>query len=278
MPLIKGRHKWSLWLRNHKPLKVPSYKEQRTIRTSLGMTLEQPFPRCPGKGSRYDLGRDPFMKKLEASGDFSHSGKRQSHLCDVCRCKRTAGWGTKHYGVGMCFWHDCAGARKLAKSMTIALQQGYPLDPVKYHSDRDYIEDVRKMAEAAHGRLSLGEELNVLRAHIQEIEKLYSETGADALSMKTPRGPEAMTDDVKLTHLVRLIKAVSDLTRDTYVIEENDYVHIDEVKQFLWAIYKMIEDKYKRMMTGEIKQEELLNSVQVGLRNVVMPHVGRKKK
>jgi len=272
----KGKFKWSVYKKYVKPLPVPSRKEQIKIKQSLCLDADHPFPRCSGKGSRYI--NDPFIRKLEKAGDFSHSGNRRQHICDFCRCKKTAGWGTTHYGTGMCYWHDVDVGRKVSKSMAIAMQQGYPLNPIKYKSDRDYIEEVRKMAEAAHGRLDLGEDLNVLRAHIQEMEKLWEAKGEDAMTMKTKDGAAEMTDDVKLTHLTKLIKAVSDLSRNAYVIEESDYVHIDEVKQWLWAIYKMVDDKCKRLITGELDQNDLLASFQGELKNISMPKTGRRKK
>lgn len=179
----------------------------------------------------------------------------------------------------MCYYHDVDTGKKVSKSMTIALQQGYPLNPIKYRSDRDYIEEVRKMAEAAHGRLDLGEELNVLRAHVQEIEAMYDKTDARALTMKG-KGDEAvnMTDDVKIDRLVKLVKAISDLSRNAYIIEESDYCHTDEVQQWLWAIYKMIENICKKHIVGEIDSNDLIKAFQSGLKDITMPATGRRKK
>jgi len=273
----KGRFKWSVYQKYVKPLPMPSRKEQIKIKHSLGLDADHPFPRCPGKGKRSV--RDPFIRKLEKAGDFSHSGNRREHICDFCQCKHVAGWGTKHYGVGYCYFHDVDSGRQVSKSMTIAIQQGYPLNPIKYRSDRDYIEEVRKQAEAAHGRLDLGEELNVLRAHMQEVEEMYSKTGAESLTMKGKDGEAVlMTDDVKIDRVVKLVKAISDLSRNAYIIEESDYVHIDEVKQWLYGIYRMLDNVCKKHIVGEIDSNDLSKAFQTGLKNIAMPATGRRKK
>jgi hypothetical protein len=268
---MRGKFKWWLYKKYVKPLPTPSRKEQGKIKSSLGLDTDHPLPRCPGKCAK-------TVRGLEAKGDFSHSGSRKAHLCEVCRCRKVAGWGTKHYGVGYCYYHDVDNGRIVSKTMAIALQQGYPLNPIKYRSENDYIEAVRAMAEAAHGRLDLGEELVLLRSHIQELENLYHKTGAEALTMKGNKGPEPMTDDVKLDKLTKLVKAVSDLSRDSYVITESDYVHIDEVKVWLWQIYRLIEDKCKRLITGELNPNDMLPTFQECLKSIVLPKTGRKNK
>jgi len=118
----------------------------------------------------------------------------------------------------------------------------------------------------------------VLRAHIQELEEMYRKKGKGSLKMKTAQGPEDMTDDVFLTHLTRLIKATSDLSRNAYVISEQDYIHLDEVKVWLWSIYKLIDDKCKRLITGELKPNDLLPAFQAGLKSIAEPRAGRRKK
>jgi len=267
----KGKFIWRVYKKYVKPLRKPSDAELRKIRHSLCLEDRHPFPRCPGKSTH-------LVARFEENGDFSHSGNRRKHICEKCRCKHVAGWGTKHYGVGFCYWHDVDNGRQVSKHMAIALQQGYPLNPIKYRSDSEYVEDVRKQAEESHGRLDLAEELVVLRAHLQEIEDVYHKKGDGHLTMKGTHGSQPMTDDVKIDRLTKLVKAISDLSRNAYVITESDYVHADEVKQFLWGIYKMIDDRCKRLITGEIDPNNLLVSMQEGLKDVVLPKTGRRNK
>lgn len=263
--------KKDLWFKTHKPLPSPSLAERRKINASLGMPRDHPFTRCPGKSLK-------AVKEFEEKGDFSHSGPRDKHICDKCRCKKVAGYGTKHYGVGYCFYHDTSGARQMTKTMTVAIQQGYPMNPIKYKSESEYINDVRKMAEDANGRLSLGEELNLIRAHLQEFELKWKELGDKALTMKAGAKVVDMSDDVKINMLCKLGKAISDMTRDSYIITESDYCHIDEVKVWLWDIWQCVEKNIKKMIQGEINPNELQGTIQEEFKTIVLPKTGRKKK
>jgi hypothetical protein len=232
------------------------------------------FPRCPGKGT-LSIG-DPVIKKFEAAGDFSHSSKK--HICDICRCKHVAGYGTNHYGVGYCYYHDIGSSKKLAQHMAIALQQGFPADPVKYRSDRDYIDKIKEMADAANSRLNLNAELDLLRAHLLELEELYSKKDSSGLTMRGRSGePAPMTDDVKISLIAKLTKAVSDIAKQSYIITENEYVHVDECKIWLWGIYQMLEGLCKKLLLSELKSEDMLVAIQSGMKNITLPRTGRRK-
>lgn len=259
------------YFRYVKPLPVPSRCELVKIKSSLCLDSDHPFPRCPGKKWRK-------IKKLEKVGDFSHSGQRRAHICDVCRCRRVAGAGTRHYGVGYCFYHDVDRGRRLSKTMAIALQQGYPLGPVKYESESEYIEKIRRMSEQSQGRLDMGEELVLLRTHLQEVEKLWKESGEDKLLMNTKSGPQKMTDDIKITLLVKLTEAISKLSRDTYAITESDYCHIDEIKTWLWTIYRCMSSNIHKVITGELDVNNLEQAIQGEFKQIPIPKTGRKNK
>lgn len=250
---------------------IPSKAEQHKIRLSLGMPANMPFMRCPGKSVT-------FVRACEAKGDFSHSGPRKQHICEKCRCKRTAGQGTKHYGVGYCYYHDINGSRVIAKSMAIALQQGYPLDPIKYRTETEYIDQVREQAEQAQGRLSVGEEINLVRAHLQEFELMWRKVGAEGMTMRAGTKVAPMTDDVKLELLVKLADTVSKLTRDSYVITESDYCHIDEIKVWLWEIWQCIQRNINRMLCGDLKDVDLEAAIKQEFKLIPLPKTGRKNK
>ena len=251
-----------------KPLPVPSRAEQMKIKRSLCQDADWKFPRCTGKCKNR-------IKKLEEGGDFSHSGSRREHTCELCRCKRVAGWGTKHYGVGNCFYHDIDHSRRLAKAMTTALQQGYPLAPVKYQSESQYIEAIRRMAEESQGRLNMAEELILLRSHLQEVEKLWNDKD-NPLTMASRSGSTKMTDDVKIGCLVKLTEAISKLSRDQFSITESDYVHLDEVKTWLWSIWQCITRNIQKMIVGELNPNNLQEAIQNEFKQIPIPKSGRK--
>jgi len=162
--------------------------------------------------------------------------------------------------------------------MTIALQQGYPVDPIKYQSDSEYIERVRKMAEEAHGSLSVREEITLLRSHLQEVEKLWRKDGETGLTMKSAHGHLPMTDDVKIALLVKLTEAISKLSRDTYVITESDYVDISQVKVWLWNIWLCVQKNIKKVVSGEMNVNDLEVAIQNDFKEIPLPKTGRKNK
>jgi len=253
-------------------LPVPCSAERTKIRTSLGLDALEPFIRCRGK-------LHAKVRKFERQGDFSHSGSSRQHICDKCRCKHTAGWGTTHYGVGYCWYHDIDAKRMMAKAQTIALRQGYPLDPIKYKSDSDYIDDIRRQAEDSGNILGMRDELVLLRTHLQEFENFWKTADpAKKLTMKTARGAENMTDDIKLSLLVKLTKAISRLSRDQYVITESDFIAVDEVKIWLWAIIQSLERNHRKLMAGELDKKDFLAAMMADLRAIPQPKQGRSKR
>lgn len=258
-----------LYFRYVKRQPTPCRAEQVKIKQSLGLDADHPFPRCPGKSKTK-------VRKFEAKGDFSHSGNKREHICPECRCERVAGWGTRHYGVGYCFYHDMDKGRKLAKSMTIALQQGYPLAPLKYQSESEYIESIRRMAEQANGRLDLSEEIILLRSHLQEVEALWKDDKEKKLTMKVGQGTAPMSDDVKIGLLVKLTEAISKLSADTYRITESDYVHVDEIKTWLYSIWLCITKNIQKMIVGELSPNTLQEAIQNEFKQIPLPKVGRR--
>jgi len=268
---VKGKFNAKWYFSVVKPTPPPSKAELVKIKASLCLDADHPLPRCPGKNLK-------LVRKLERGGDFTHSGNRRKHICDVCRCKRIAGKGTKHYGVGYCFWHDTDCGRRVAKTMAVALQQGYPLNPIKYQSDNEYIDAIRKMSENAQGRLDMGEEIILLRTHLQEMEKLWKTDGAEKLLMSTKSGPAKMTDDIKITLLVKLAEAISKLSRDTFAVTESDYLHVDTVKVWLYTIWQLIVRNIQRTVVGELDINNLQQAMQDEFKKVPFPKVGRKAK
>ena len=164
----------------------------------------------------------------------------------------------------------------MSKAMAVALQQGYPLDPIKYQSDSEYINEVRKMADESKGVLGIREELVLLRAHLQEVEMLWNKEGHEALTMKAGRGVVPMSDDVKIDRLVKLTEAISKLSRDQYVITESDYVSVAEIKVWLWEIWQAVTKHIKRVVTGEINVNDLEKALQADFREIPLPKTGRK--
>ncbi len=263
---------WKLAREKCPCLPTPPIAEQLKIKRSLNIERNEPFPRCRGK-------MQAKVRKFEKKGDFSHSGTARAHLCNECRCNRVAGWGTSHYGVGYCWYHDLDNARSFAKSQTIALRQGYPLDPIKYQSDSEYIDDVRRQAEASGNVLSVRDDLALLRTHLQEFENFWRTADpAKQLTMKTAHGSAPMTDDVKITCLAKFMSAISRLNRDQYIITEQDYIAVDEIKTWLWAIYQALERNHRKLLSSELDAKDFMTAMTRELKEIALPKAGRKRK
>lgn len=98
-----------------------SQAQQLGIRKILGLPSWARLPRCSAKSKT-------FVQKCEEASDFSHSKK--DHICDECRCKNTAGLGTKgdfyglgietgHYGCGWCERHEKGYRKGCAKDYAV---------------------------------------------------------------------------------------------------------------------------------------------------------------
>jgi len=261
---------WKITSKKFPRLPIPSKAEQFKIKRSLNIETQEPFPRCRGK-------MQVKVRAFEKKGDFSHSGTARAHLCNDCRCKRISGWGTTHYGVGYCWYHDIDASRGFSKTQAIAMRQGYPLDPINYKSDSEYIDDVRRQAADSGNVLSLRDDLVLLRAHLQEFEKFWREAGPNELKMKTAHGASKMTDDVKIACLTKLVNAVSRLSRDQYVITESDYIAVDEIKTWFWSIIQALERNCRKLVAEEIDKKDFLPAMMRDLREIPMPKQGRKK-
>lgn len=84
-------------IRKHLPL-----GHEKQVRTFLNLSPNQPLPRCPGRSKEK---AEQYVK----AGDDSHMAV--GHICDDCRCDRTAGEGTRGdlYGLGVDTGHHGTG-------------------------------------------------------------------------------------------------------------------------------------------------------------------------
>lgn len=270
---IDGEIKNARWWKKHKNdfVPKPSKAEIRKIKLSLGIRSACKLPRCVGKNLT-------FVRRVEKEGDHSHSAI--DHMCGKCRCKHIAGTGTVHYGVGLCIFHELTEryARykvKIAEEHKMALQQGYPDHVYLYKSDNKALEEIRQAAEEAGDQMSLREELNLLRANMQDLQSVM---GSKKLSMKSGESTADMTDDVRIRLITSLATAIGKLTEQQLVITESDYVHADDVRVWLFNIWKLIEDTCTKMVRGQIDPNDFIKTIKPDFVRIVMPKTGRRKR
>lgn len=189
------------------------------------------------------------MRHLEGHDD-------PGHICDECRCRFTAGYGTSHLGVGYCIVHDrdlryVKHARQVMEAQKIAIQQGYPEKAWRYAvTDPDgYVAEIRKAAEDAQGSLDLREEVVLVRSEIQRLLK-DCENGEFRVRVGSPRdGYEYVrADDMEKAKVLNaLVRSLSRISVDNLRLTEDEMVSKDRLK--VWAagtisiIERMAPDK-----------------------------------
>lgn len=224
------------------------------------MRYDQPFMRCKGK----DVA---FIKAAEAAGDMSHSEKK--HVCDACRCKRIAGSGTRGdfyglgpetgmYGVGMC--NTCASRMSpglVAKHARRQLEciQAYGVD-VKSRDSEYGLKVMEAETAMAVQKQEVRQELSIVQNELKRIQKTMED---DTFTEMTREGPMPAADKTKAMLVLEFAKVISKLNLDHYKLNENDYVHVDEVTQRLMemveigrqCISKAIEMTIAKQVRGE---------------------------
>ena len=181
----ENRTKW------RKPLTKTQLK---AIKLKLGLRPLDPLPKCPTKSQTK-------LTQLELNGDFSHSDyhppenwdgftkfqlqkrfrkKKTGGIhppCHICGCTRTAGWGTKHYGWGLCCSHERGrGYRgdkhEIADRHLLALQQRHPY----FYWEMDKVKDsIARRGKQAEGKFDLTLQVKNVAGILDAFYKTVSE-------------------------------------------------------------------------------------------------------
>lgn len=229
---------------------TPDLDEKKRIKASMGKKHNESFHKCRHRSNSK-------LEKLEAAGDYSHSGDK--HICDECRCGRTAGQGTEHYGIGFCFEHEnCCGASRrnntlVAENQKEAILQGYPDKVYKYQSNDKYMDKIREVAEESGGMTDLREEMILLRSKLQELVNEFEGTNKGNLTEGYDKDGRvrAMTDATYYKLLGDLTVKLARLTSVNLTVTESDYVHVDQVNIWFAQVIRIIQQS----LEAENKEE-----------------------
>jgi len=160
--------------------------QQKYIRYLLRLPFKGPMPRCKAKRRR-------FVAACEERGDYSHSKK--GHLCEACRCRKTAGHGTKgdfygigantgHWGCGLCDAHEKIKNHCRSRSLELA---AFDMWTLMNNGDTNmvldgYRENVSIEAQNASLRLDIRKDLEVTASVLRDLTETLLPTGVvDAL-------------------------------------------------------------------------------------------------
>ena len=233
---------------------VPSKLAEGKIRRLLCMPKNANWMRCPARSKSK-------VQRFESEGNFDHSAA--AHVCEECRCRRVAGSGTKgdfygigeecgHYGVGFCSSHEVGKrkqvAAKFAENQMSVLQQ-FGIAPVREMALRGQKLDEEASRLAIKAREGIHELLRV----IDEFRELCI---SGALTETASGTVIKASDKTRFELAAKLAKSVSELAKDQRIINDSDYVHIDELRvrmpQMMDLALRFIpaEDDRKKFISG----------------------------
>ena len=140
-------------------------RDERTIKRKLGLSLDNPYPRCPARSKKRAL-------ELKKQGDFRHTSPK--HFCHECGCRNAAGRGTDHLGYGLCFRHERILVRKKSPKWVAWMNDKHHRALVERHPGvyRDagrFAKLVEREGEEGRELVSLIDELRIMRGHVQEM-------------------------------------------------------------------------------------------------------------
>lgn len=233
----------------------PSRAEIYKIKRSLRIRQNDPLPRC-------------MARSKDAAEKLGPEHQKRGHVCEECRCKHIAGYGTKHYGYGLCFYHEKPdhlqkAARIMADQQRALTMAGYPDKVFKYQTNDEKLSDIREAADAAQGRHQLKEELVVLRMLLQRLLRQI-DTRNDGVEDPSELQEIGAADILNVT---RLTTTISKLAAIELQVTDSDYVHQDEVKRWIFQVVRAIEE----LVTNPDEQEALFTRIA----NTIDPQSGK---
>jgi soluble cytochrome b562 len=198
------------WRKKNGFKKKISLQERSSIKRILGMAIQQPFPKCPGKGGT---------------------------------CKRTAGHGTYgdfyglgdhvgHFGVGHCIYHESYKSKE--RVWQFARRH---MDAIRtFHAHAQPVKEFEKLAELEANEAEKYSEmrrgLDLLVSTLKEFEKMVkdgelTEYVAGAKGEGAQLAPASVTTRINLA--CQIAKTITAAKLNDFKMKSNDYIHVDEI-------------------------------------------------
>ncbi len=241
-------------------------KAKQEFMVSLGWPKDSAGPTCPAKSKRtgnqantdqieayakehpehewlyHSDGKLKFWYELKQRlGDipgFVNHRARNHKGCEICTCRMLAGAGTSHPGRGYCYYHD----REVTVKESIKVQNAQHQamlknNPFTYDHASEYLEQVRRNAEAAGPGIHLQDDLNVLRSFVAEL-----------LDKSRPEGDPRVA--VALEKICRVMEGV----KDTCGEDEEAAQVMGEALVGVSAVIETIRDRWAKGLTEKGKE------------------------
>lgn len=202
------------------------------IKRLLSLPKAANLPRCPARSQ-------PKALRLKAAGDDQHFGP--GHVCSLCRCNHTAGWGTKgdfynigrpdvgHFGCGFCKDHERGVRSSFAQQFAInhmkALQQ-FGMDK---HPSQDFKNIAIEEANEASARNQIRKGMQVVQETLLDFQ--------NKLKGFTPEG------------ILKLVGELEDIRIQLGAISKMETLDGDNFR----TITKLLEEKIEEAIWRNLK-------------------------
>ena len=263
--------------------KPPSQDQRTTIRKILGMRKDQRFNRCRGQS----------MKKVlafEKQGDFSHSGymvytrgykprskngtpkkKPPCGFCELCRCERVAGQGTKgdFYGVGpetgmlgVGFCRFCINSHKMHPKI-ILLNARREVKVMQQYGDvsmdKEFaLQEMRAETQMADQRVKAREELDLVCDLLHDLTKELVEDKKPQQYINGGKEVGYVLEDVDDVTLLKMrldsAKLLSQLRLNDLVLDRKKFLPVDNVMQAAKLIEQAVQNAIATTKEMAVKQ------------------------
>jgi hypothetical protein len=212
-----------------------TYRDKSVIRKKLGIPSWACFPKCPAKSRR-------FVLLCEAAGDYTHSDRH--HYCIKCACKRTAGFGTDHFGWGWCFVHEKgrrkAASKEFAMNHLEAIQQRHPS---LYHNADKYFDAVESEGLKSAQAKSVEAEIKLLRATTLEmIERIKN--GECVGGHDKDGGAIKLSDKDRVAMIKNLTEAIGKLVKIDFDINSGNVISVDAYKVWMAGFARAVKEQF----------------------------------
>ncbi len=210
-------------------------EDKKKIRIILNLANDRTFPRCPGKSKAK-------LRKFRENSDYSHDDK--THICDECRCEKTAGEGTGgdfynigrmtgHYGIGFCVNHECRGW-SVEQSQENARVQLELIRSGVVTNDADVVyEGMRKQKQEAVQAARVRKDIELVVHTLEEFKDKI--TNKDDMTEYISGGRSGaylakMSDHTRMKLALEIAKTLAKMNLDYFKIDKDHFLHVDEIK------------------------------------------------
>ena len=230
-------------------------RDERTIKRKLGLSLDNPYPRCPARSKKRAL-------ELKKQGDLRHTNPK--HFCPDCGCRNAAGRGTDHLGYGLCFSHEKLLARRKSPEWVAWMNEKHhhaivTRHPGIYRDSGRFAKLVEREGEEGRELISLIDELRIARGTVQELilaadGKRRNQDGMlEPLTEMVFGKPMPMSDATRIRLAIRMLPTVARIVRQVHDLRKGRDISEAQFKLWFAKLWTAIQYAGRQIDNGEIR-------------------------